>query len=331
MALSTKILQFTVQYEVFKGLPFDAFFKAPGSYTEWDGLSLVDFEKVLLQTRSMIDSALEKKVFDSLPVVAVTGLINAVAAAAQQCQTLIANPGHQGMFQGAAGALDAFAQQLALHGVPFLVSGGADADKAKAFYEAEVTRLGELRITADALNRSITNLVEPAVANSLSKSFHDRCKSLYRGRLFWLAMVCGTLVAGIVFTREFVEGVLAAFTIPSGVPAGATKVNDAWPVFLLRSIVLIPVYIGFGFSFSQYRKERDLEEEYAHKAAVAATLPNYGDLARNDSVKDQIVSGATSVIFSSPISKTQEHEKDVMPTEGVKNIIESVIKLVGRR
>ena len=144
-------------------------------------------------------------------------------------------------------------------------------------------------------------------------------------------MVCVTLIAGIVLTREFVDGVLSAFAMPTSPLSSATKANEAWPIFLLRSIVLIPVYIGFGFSFSQYRKERDLEEEYAHKAAVAATLPNYGDLARNDSVKDQIVSGATNVIFSSPISKTQEHEKDVMPTEGVKNIIESVIKLVGRR
>ena len=206
MALSTKIQQLTAQYEVFKGMPFDVFFKAPGTYTDWDGLSLVDFEKALLHTRNVIDGAFEKKAFENLPIVAVTSLINAVANAVQQCQTLIANPGNQGVFQGAAAALDALAQQLAFHGIPFLVSGGADADKAKAFYEAEVLRLGELRNTADALNRSITNLVEPAVANSLSKSFHDRCNKLYHGRLFWLVMVCATLIAGIVFTREFVEG-----------------------------------------------------------------------------------------------------------------------------
>jgi len=94
-------------------------------------------------------------------------------------------------------------------------------------------------------------------------------------------------------------------------------------MILLRSVVLIPIYLGFGFAFSQYRKERDLEEEYAHKSAVASSLPNYGDLAKDDNVKDQIVSGASNVIFASPINKVKQTETKSDVIESMKGLFET--------
>ena len=104
-----------------------------------------------------------------------------------------------------------------------------------------------------------------------------------------------------------------------------------WPIFVIRSIVLLPVFAAFGFSIAQYRKERDFEEEYAHKAAVAVSLPNYGDLARDQSVRDQIVTGATNVIFSSPTARAKESEKADAVISGIREIVDSVGKAVLRK
>lgn len=104
-----------------------------------------------------------------------------------------------------------------------------------------------------------------------------------------------------------------------------------WASVLLRSVVLIPLYAAFGFSFSQYKKERDFEEEYAHKAAVATSLPNYGDLTREPAVRDQIVTGATNVIFSAPTTRKSDPERSDKVISSMKELLDSVGKLLPKK
>lgn len=325
MSIRDKVNQLAAQYEAFKRLDFDLFFRAPGNYQPWDGFSLDDFRSTVEYVRSLIDDGLTKKVFDKLSVAGINALINAVANVAQQCQQLFANPGNQQQFQNASAHVDALLNTLLQYDIPLLVSGGADLDRMRALYDSEAQRLAQLKATADDLNRSIKNLIEPAVSGSLSKSFSDRRRSLYIGRLFWFAISWAGFGLAIFYTMEFVNAA------QSLLQQATNKEGLFWPTLLLRSIILLPIYIGVVFGFSQYKKERDLEEEYAHKAAVAATLPNYGDLAKDIAVKDQIVTGASNVIFTSPISKVQHYDKDALPLEGMKGIIDSIGKAIKRQ
>lgn len=98
----------------------------------------------------------------------------------------------------------------------------------------------------------------------------------------------------------------------------------------LRIGALLPIFSIFGLAFSQYRKERNLEEEYAHKSAVASSLPNYADLAVVDDVKDQILSEASSVIFVSPTSQsTGKSGKEVsVPIKDINELLGSIKKLI---
>jgi hypothetical protein len=116
-----------------------------------------------------------------------------------------------------------------------------------------------------------------------------------------------------------------------GQATGAGKTLDFWAVILLRTIVLLPVYAAFGFTFSQYRKEREYEEEYAHKAAVAHSLPNYGDLAREANVRDAIVTAATNVIFVSPGEQARKAERSSLMLGEFKEVVEALTKAVGKR
>ncbi len=56
----------------------------------------------------------------------------------------------------------------------------------------------------------------------------------------------------------------------------------------------------------ELRKDRDLEEIYAHKSAIAATLPNYRDLITDPEIKDKVTSSATDVVFQLPDSSSEQ-------------------------
>jgi hypothetical protein len=221
---------------------------------------------------------------------------------------------------------------LMVYDVPFMVAGGVELDSARKVYERESSRLAELSANAEALNKSIKNLIEPAVSGSLSKSFSERRKSLYAGRLVWGFLTVTTLIGGIIATGYLInELVLALSHVPTQKPGEPLHEVSVMPLLAIRSAILLPIYVALGFFFSQYRKERDLEEEYAHKAAVATSLPNYGDLAKDVAVKDQIVSGASNVIFTSPIRKVQDQDSEMLPIETIKGLLEAVSKVLPKR
>ena len=105
----------------------------------------------------------------------------------------------------------------------------------------------------------------------------------------------------------------------------------AWGAAIVRAAILLPLFAIFAFAFSQYRRERELEEEYAHKAAVATSLPNYGDLARDAGVRDQIVSAATTVIFTSPLGGPHEGSGGESSVADATKLVDAFAKLASKR
>lgn len=231
----------------------------------------------------------------------------------------------QGSFQNFAASLDGLAYHIRMFGIVFLSLGGSNMERISAALSEEMNKMVEARIEVEQLRRDVKALVEPAVAGSLSQSFTARKKVLFRTRLVWGAILFGVAFFCVFYTHDFVVGVSEALA--------SSKDQDGkmWSSVFIRSIILLPLYVAFGFSFSQYKKERDFEEEYAHKAAVATSLPNYGDLTREPAIRDQIVTGATNVIFSSPIAKNSESDKQDKVLGGIKEVFDSLAKLVPKK
>ena len=124
------------------------------------------------------------------------------------------------------------------------------------------------------------------------------------------------------------EAAARAVNRPVGAPDNSLAV---WAIIAIRVAVLFPLFAAFGFAFTQYRKERDFEEEYAHKAAVANSLENYGDLAREQSIRDQIVTAATTVIFTSPTEQARKAENTGAMLASMKEVVETMGKVLGRK
>lgn len=258
---------------------------------------------------------------------------NALNSLQQNAQNLyntysqLLNSRDQGSYQNFATTLDGFANTLRMFGIPYLALGGVTLDSTRISLNKELETLIINNKEVEELKKNVKTLITPAIAGSLSKSFTQRRNSIMISRFIWLivAVLIGFYV--IYETNSFVEHISDALKqVKNG-----TEKQDLWPTIAIRSIILFPLFAAFGFAFTQYRKERDFEEEYAHKAAVAASLPNYGDLAREQSVKDQIFTGATTVIFTSPWQDYKSAQNSDAVLSGVKELIESFGKAFSKK
>ena len=332
MSKKAKIQQLRTIFDQFKSFDFAGFFADPGTYSEWDGLDIEEFKSSIEYIIETYDEAFEKDVFTRLPFASLNALVNSLTNANQHCPPLFQQK-QQGQFQNAAAQVDNVVHQLMIYDVNYYLVVGQDIEEIRKVYETESQKLTVNNAEVESLKSSVKGLIEPAVSGSLSKSFSDRKNSLFKGRVIWGVTSIIFAIIAVVATYKVSEAVITSLDHNISVTQkGENKKDstiassDSLSLILLRSVVLIPLYIGFGFAFSQYRKERDLEEEYAHKAAVATTLPNYGDLAKDDSVKDQIVSGASNVIFASPIHQTSKKEKDIDVISSLKGLFETAGK-----
>lgn len=97
------------------------------------------------------------------------------------------------------------------------------------------------------------------------------------------------------------------------------SIHSILNIWFLRIAGLGPLLYLFIFSINQYKKERNLIEEYAHRKAVANSLPIYKDLVSDPANKDSISSLAAEIIFSLPsitnsdsaVKKSFNHVKEV--------------------
>ncbi len=163
-----------------------------------------------------------------------------------------------------------------------------------------------------------------AADGSLGSKFNQRQISLDSGLTFWkwavpVMSVCTGVWIVIVFNY-----LLPHFT-------------NEWLNILISILKTSPAFILLGFVFSQYKKERNLQEEYAFKSAVAMTLTAYSEmLAQSDDPKNtsrqQMLLKSIEMVYNQPqiypakseplFSSNSKNLKETIETlsEAVKNI-----------
>lgn len=115
-------------------------------------------------------------------------------------------------------------------------------------------------------NRSeIVRLTGMAADGSLGSKFDQRQIVLADGLSFWKWGVPVVTILSIVW-------VIVVFTcLP-------THTDNVWINLVVNLLKTSPAFVLMGFVFNQYGKERNLQEEYAFKSAVAMTLTAYSTM-----------------------------------------------------
>jgi membrane protein insertase Oxa1/YidC/SpoIIIJ len=252
----------------------------------------------------------------------------------QSCNIFTSNRNQQ-HFQSAFQHVENLRTNIQTWGLKQLTILGTQIDEKVKVINSEIDNILVKKSEIESLKSNVESLIQPAVAGSLSKSFSDRKSDLKKNQRIWFwASVISSFI-GAIATAYIINSLVGIFNsaiiteaIKKNINAGAGII---WTTIILRLGLLIPIYSIFGFSFMQFKKERDLEEIYAHKSAVAASLPNYGNLAIEDKVKDQVLSEASKVIFIAPNCKANDKEKSDIPSlDQLNNLIGNLQNLVSK-
>ena len=173
--------------------------------------------------------------------------------------------------------------------------------------EAE-EKYGELIKNAETLKEEVDRQLTVTTAGTLASAFDERQRRLRVSTWLWLgvsALILYLLNEKSVF---LVDNTLNSY------------LNN--PVALMiKFSITFPLLFALGLAVSFYKKERDLEEEYAFKSAVALSLGAYQKLLKdelaaggNERVLHFIVESITG-LYSSPTQrnlKVTKKEKDIL-------------------
>lgn len=337
MALQQLIEQLKQVFENIKSLNVENALEKSPNINPWNNLEKDDYKHAFIDLIDIISRAFEQDIWANYSwniISSATNNLNNVFTHVQQfCNGL-----NQNTFQNSLNQIESIRTSLRSWGIYSAVQFGQDIETKISLIDNEYQSVIGKRKEIEALRESVQTLIEPAVAGSLSKSFSDRQLKLEKNRKIWLRTAITAAVLSAIATVVVILVLIDVLALD--IPKEATKEQiqtliDNQPsnvgIHLLRIAILLPFYTLFLYAFNQYKVERNLEEEYAHRSAVSTSLPNYGDLAGDQTVKNQIISSATSVVFTSPIyhnneKKVNETSND-LSVSSIKGLVESIGKI----
>lgn len=136
----------------------------------------------------------------------------------------------------------------------------------------------------------LKNLIGQEVGANLFKTFKFRKDELEKPVIFWRWAVPVMAIATIVW-------IFFLFYHQPNI----TDINLWWQAFALNTLKSIPSVLLLFFAINQYRKERNFQEEYAFKSAVALTIDAYAGRLTSPENKDKLIMEAVLGIYKTPI------------------------------
>ena len=176
----------------------------------------------------------------------------------------------------------------------------------------------------DERNNYLDNLIGREVGVKLFHTFKARKDELNSSVNFWKIGVPSISVLLLIWVFILFGGY-----------SGHEIVKD-WQIIVVNSLKTLPIIILLYFVISQYRKERNFQEEYAFKSAVALTIIEYSKQLHLDENKDKLILEAVSKVFSSPIpnkevkAKEADNSTTLEAIKGVKDTIVEGIKSISK-
>ncbi len=145
-------------------------------------------------------------------------------------------------------------------------------------------------------NAYLDDLIGREVGASLFETFKQRKGELRSSITFWAWVVPITAIATILWIFFlFGNGDLS---------------NLGWQVIFVNSLKALPAIGLLLFAISQYTKERNFQEEYAFKSAVALTINSYADQLKGTDNKDKLILDSVSTIYETPIPSRAHKESE---------------------
>jgi uncharacterized protein YoxC len=158
-------------------------------------------------------------------------------------------------------------------------------------------------------NQYLNDLIGREVGYSLFETFKQRKIELVTSIKFWKWAVPATSIVAIVWIFVlFGNGNLSGLS---------------WQIILINSLKALPAIGLLLFSISQYVKERNFQEEYAFKSAVALTVNSYAEKLTETGNRDKMIMESVEQIYTSPIHQKGDKKSVNTISSAVKDLIET--------
>jgi hypothetical protein len=208
-----------------------------------------------------------------------------------------------------------------------------DYDSVKKQYKDDLTELESKQIIFkeylkfvedkkayfEERNSYLDELIGREVGASLFETFKQRKIELDKPVNFWKWAV----PAMAIITVSWIAFLFKDFAI-------ITDLTQKYIILGLNSIKTIPALILTYFAINQYRKERNFQEEYAFKSAVALTISEYANKISTPENKDKMIMESVNSIFHSPIEKRIAKTNVNTFNETLKTIKEGIVEISNR-
>lgn len=186
----------------------------------------------------------------------------------------------------------------------------ATADDAQSKVESAVDSVMQKEAYFKERNKYLDDLIGREVGSSLFETFKQRKNEISGSIAFWkwsVLVAAGMSLAWIFF--------LFGISDVSSMP---------WQIVLINSVKSIPVIGLLLFAIAQYSKERNFQEEYAFKSAVALTINSYANQLDDKLNRDKLVMESVGAVYLSPIHRMVKNVESKDLSQATRDLVEVV-------
>ncbi len=158
----------------------------------------------------------------------------------------------------------------------------------------------------------LDDLIGREVGASLFETFKHRKQELNKPIFWWrIAVGASAILALLWIVGLFWNTSLGELT---------------WQSLAVNSLKTLPAFAIFYFSISQYTKERNFQEEYAFKSAVALTVNSYATQLKVEENQDKLIMESVDKIYRTPIDKKLEQNFTAKEINQQFSVVKDLVK-----
>lgn len=152
---------------------------------------------------------------------------------------------------------------------------------------------------------------------TLSHSFNQQKTAIKKNVRLWMWISFGMMAVLIAW-------VVVVFVYLSA------NTNYVWADIIINGIKVSPVAFAFGFALTRYSRERNLQEEYAFRESVAATLTAYLEQLKGDSSTEfkNMLTATVEKLYTKPIISAKEYKIVNLDSKDLSKIIENLLDTI---
>ena len=151
---------------------------------------------------------------------------------------------------------------------------------------------------------------------TLSHSFNERKKIIERNEKKWMWIS----IVSLVLLIAWICIIFIWLSANTGI---------VWADILINGIKATPLVFAFGFAITEYSKERNLQEEYAFRESVAATLTAYLNQLDGEISEEQkgLLTSTVEKLYTKPIISNKEYKLFNFDTKDIAKTAEQIKEL----